>query len=170
MRRGLVLSACVMLISQTVMADTVLLKTGESKKGKVLEETESKVLFDSQETGSVVEIPKISITLIDRDVLDGPSKGSVSFFSESPKSKRSKEDHSSKMRKSLAIMEDGDSQTGLAPKDPLGQAEQFKRLEQIIEKWLAAHPEFMKVLRDVVEKFKSKSDEMDKVVKVAQNS
>ena len=171
--KALVRTALVLcLVCEPAFADTLVMKSGENKKGKILEETEKSVLFNSQADGVVTEVPKSDISIVDHDPAPGePQKSKfLSEFSTTVPKKR---------YQSLAIKKDE------APpdKDPLSffakpgnkqapsdQSASFQAFTKMIIDWLSAHPETQKLLPEWLGKLKSKEGELDKLAKVAKEA
>ena len=149
-------------------ADTLVMKSGENKKGKIIQETDKTVLFNSQADGLVVEIPKSSIAIVDRDVSKTP-QGALQFFSAAP-------------RKSKAVIDlpppnigsaqpDLEEPPAAEPEPPVsGQAAAMQTLLKKVEDWVRSHPEAEKYIQSWAGKFKGNQDEVDKLVKKAKEA
>jgi hypothetical protein len=159
-------------VCEAALADTLVMKSGENKKGKIIEETEKAVLFNSQEDGAVIEVPKASIAIVDRDLQSGtpPPKGSVQIFSTPPKKKKNKIlwelENPPAEKPSLAASSDGPAP--VAPKiDMGGQEKNFQSFMKLIEDWVRNHPEAEKYIQEWMKKFAGNQGEVEKLIKVA---
>ena len=160
-------------VCETSFADTLVLKSGESKKGKVLEETEKSVLFNSQADGLVTEVPRSEIAIVDKDVTSGsaPAKGSVQFFSVAPK----KQEVKKKSFFEMLEKEGGDateksletkrSQEG--KEEAPDQAAVLQPLIKVIAGWLHNHPEAENYVQEWKERSKNNKEDLDKLAKTA---
>ncbi len=160
---------------QVALADTLVLKSGENKKGKILEEGETKILFDSQKDGMVIEVPRSNISIVDRD--EGlKQKGFLQTFSTSPKNKKIKknfwggEDEEEKQSKTIF------SESGVEAK-PMFNVESsadhgfsFDSIEKMIDHWLQDHPETNKLIQEWKARFKDQSEDLEKMVRVAKEA
>ena len=142
--------ALFLFVVQTASADTLILKSGESKKGKVLGESKGQVLFERAEDRMVIELPKSSISIVGRDEDNGSTtkKRYVNFFSEPSKDKKRQRTDAADDRASV-------------------QAELFTKFENFIMRWIEEHPGVGQKIQEALAKSKSKSDQLDELVKAA---
>ena len=160
------------LICETAFADTLVMKSGENKKGRILEETEKSVLFNCEADGVVVEVPKNTIAIVDRDIQnqESPSKGSVQVFSVPPKKKTKWVPREPEQEGDLIAMPPNKPVSG-DPNDPLaGQAANFQSFVKLIEDWVRSHPEAEKYIQEWMKKFSGKEDEIEKLIKTAKEA
>ena len=142
------------LLSQA-WADTLVLKSGENKKGKVVEEMDSLVLL-KQEDGLVVPVQRSNISSLEKDAEDaGSPKDPVNA-------------HSKKPHKLLAIGE------GIAPagqkKKTSGQGLSFDAITAFLERWLTEHPGLQKKMKDLTFGSEGQSKDLEKLAESAQQS
>ena len=166
MKRAWVVFAALLLLPLSASADTLVLRSGQNKKGRVVHETDKQILFDSQTDGAVIEVQRSDISILDRDpgAAAEQNKGSVSFFTTSEKKK--------KRAKSFF---DG-PETGKEPtsteeearsEGKPDQAAMFGVMENYFQDWLKKNPEMEKFLSELVQKFKGKSEDFDQAVEAA---
>ena len=159
-----------LLVCQTAFADTLVMKSGDNKKGKILEETDTKILFQSKAEGLVVEVPKSDISIIDRDE-SLKQKGFVQLFSSPPPKKKKK-------RNWLDPEIPGASEKNISPTKKASASEEesfdpesaFQSVQKTLLDWLQTHPEAKKFIREWMKKFNGKSDEMDKLMRAAKEA
>ena len=166
MKRAVIIFTLLFLTAGSSWADTIVLKSGENKKGNIIEEGSDKILFNSTTDGAVIEIPRSDITILDKDPSSGSiaKKGSVSFFTEAPKKAREK-----RTRQVLHVNGDSSVQAveeEVVPdkKDLLADVASITSLEEYIDEWLKDHPEAKKIVDDFKKKFQANSDELDKAI------
>ena len=168
LRAFVVLSLC--FVCEVSFADTLVMKSGESKKGKILEETEKTVLFNSAADGAVLEIPKSSVAIIDREVRSDsePPKGSVQLFSAPPKKKKAKA-LTDRPPTTMDILL-GKQPTEAPKKEIVHKESSLNAMMKWIAEWLDSHPEAQKMVQEITDKLKTNQGEMDKVIKVAMDA
>ena len=84
--RVIFLALVLVFLSAPAMAsDTLVMKSGEHKKGTVIYKGEEELRFRNDSDGKVVGIPLSDIAIIDAAANPVKKKGSVGFFSESNK-------------------------------------------------------------------------------------
>ena len=172
MRRSWVVLIVLLLAPSLAAADAVVLKNGKTKEGKIIEETDEHVLIDSKEDGMVMEVKRSDISIIDRAVEAGtPTKGSVGFFSTSPR-KRKKKSWFPELAKEDATVLPTDTQAESEPEKPGGmdQAGILSKLESYFQEWTQKNPETSRWMDGLIKSFKGKSDEFDRAVDAAKNS
>lgn len=155
------------LAAPLALADTLVYKTGENIKGKILDEDDAHVLF-KREDGLVVDVPRSKITIVDKDIVsDAAPQGAVNVFTEAPN------------KKPYKLLVVGDSS---APESPRKKASSdasanspgtgsnisFEAIAKFIEKWLADHPEIEEKMKDFLDRSKGGSDELEKMAKALQ--
>ena len=163
-------------MAQTAQADTLVMRSGEKKTGKIIEENETHVLF-KQPGGVVADIPKSAIAIFDREFSDKdlPKKnGFVSLFSTTPR-----KDEDTKKYALLAIGDSVGPKKSPVPRSeekmalPKGDADRiatFQKMQDILEHWMSAHPEWAKNIQGMMDKFKGKSGDLDELVVAAKKS
>ena len=161
------------LVCEVSFADTLVMKSGENKKGKILEETEKSILFNSQADGVVVEVPRYNIAIIDKDLPEGkvPAKGSLQVFSAIPRKKadEASSENPLKDKRPLEILLGKDLPSS-PQKKKSDQAASFQSFTKLIEEWIRSNPEAEKYIQEWMTKFKIREEELDKVIKVAQET
>ena len=162
MRRAWAIATLLFTVASTAFADTVRLKSGEMKTGKVLVDSDDQVLLKSDEDGAVVEIPRRTISILERDP-GGQKKGGVGFVSTVPPSKRIAWPARS-FGEPLVKPKSGDATASGSYLKDFDQAAAFGKLEEMFEAWMSKHPEFRKWFEDFADKSMKKNDELDKLV------
>ena len=160
MRRGAAFFAILLLSASCAFADTLVLKSGEKKQGKILEDDNKRILF-KQTDGMVVEVPRSTISIVDHEWTNADLKkhGFLSLFSTPPPSK--------KKHQFLVVGDSVGPPEHQEPGQQLNQAASFGKFETFIERWLKEHPAFTKHLEETIQKFKGKEADMDELVKAA---
>ena len=172
MKRAVLFFTLFVFFSSWASADTLVLKSGERKTGKVLEETDKRILLE-EPGGLVVEVPRPAISIFDHDgnISGGQRKGSVSFFSTPPRKKKPSPPPDAGITPEVKEWAQGmPSDKARGVKKPFDQAGSFEALEKFIERWVREHPEMAKVIQETMTKFNHKSDEMDRVVAEAKKA
>lgn len=132
-------------------ADTLVMKSGENKKGKILEVTKDTVLFNSQTLNYVVEVPRKDISMIDRDdpaTRIAPLESQKKLLGEAEK-----------MGIKLPTKNGAVDQEGL-----------FQTVVKMAEDWMLSHPEAEKFILYWVKIFKGKSDQLEEMVRATKEA
>jgi len=152
------------LMAQTAaMADVLKLKTGETKTGRILAESEGQVLFQEMD-GTVSELRSSAISIMDRSDVSG-NGGRVSFFTNSP---RKKKKVVAPEKPSLLLTFPGskplDPSASQAPSDEGVRDATFENLDKILQVWLEKHPEAQEWLEKAADKAIKNSAQLDELV------
>ena len=79
-----------LLFSAAAMADSLTMISGENKKGRIIGQTDSQILF-REESGQVVTIPRAAVASVDADPSSNViQKNSAGFYSAAPKKEEKK--------------------------------------------------------------------------------
>ncbi len=159
--------AFLLLWCGAAQADILKMKSGQTKRGKILAEDEKRILLDSETDGSVVDVPKSEISIFDREVSEGDrEKGRfLNYYSASPKKK--------------AKTIEPEKPSGPAKRSALPRkfsltssaSASFEKIETMIESWLMAnHPEWTEWYTQLKERYAQKSLELDKLAAAVKQS
>lgn len=166
--RVFLMALSLLMFSRMAYADILEMKSGEYKRGKILKETSDTFLFDSENDGSVVEVRKKDVSIMERDQAAGEKKGGLSFFSVAPKRE---------VDRPASIWDRMMKPSATKKKDPLsdilsaeGQDRSWDKIEKLFQELLSKNPEWQKWLDDLMKNMDAKSGEMQKLFDAAKKA
>lgn len=144
-------------------ADTLLLRSGETKKGKLIEQIGDTYLFESGSDGAVIEVPVADVSILDRD----PGSQNLTHEFVSLISEKKKE-LATKSEKSLNSLDLDKLSDGVTFEDKKGSF--FNKMELMLMEWLQKHPEAQGFFKKVVDNDQKSQEEILKLKKIAESS
>ena len=144
------------------------MRSGGEKRGKILAEDDRQVLLDSETDGSVIEVQRSDISILEREDSEKRSTGGyLSFYSTVPKKKRKPEpephyltgaDSSVKASRMFATESSEEKPTAM------------DKLDTMFQDFMDKHPEIEKGLKGLMDKAIKDSSELDKLVAAAKQN
>lgn len=165
MRRAVSIALLLAFAPFPALADTVKLKSGETKTGTVIAQEDDHILFKSESDATVVEIPRDSISILDGPV--GDKKGSVGFFSTVPKKK--KKAKGAPFRTLAQAMDPNGKATQNEIEEEESGPTTFEKLDSMFTEWMEKHPEAAKWFQDMADKSIKDSDRLDALANAAKS-
>ena len=162
----LVLAVLLMAAQETALADTFRLRSGETKRGRVLAEDEETILLDPGFNRPLTEIPKSSIAIYDREPASDIKMGGVSFYSTSKSKRRPRKE--TPPAGPFIVDETGTVSQAEAPaKTPVLQEVTMDILETLFQKQLDKNPKMREWLEKAAERSLQQAADLDKMVDAA---
>ena len=162
------LLVCVFLSQSVVLADMLRLKSGLTKTGRILAESEGQILFQEMD-GVVSEVPASSVSIMDRSDVSG-NGGKVSFFTNSPRKKKKTFALTRPQATPPLETSRGPGASDTSAKKDLQEAS-FDNFDKLLQVWLEKHPETKVWFEKAAEKAVQNSAQLDELAaKARENS
>lgn len=169
MKAAALLLAMAVLAAAECSADTLRLKNGESRSGRILAEDPEQILLDPGGSGPVVEIPKDSVAIVDRDTT-AETKGGLSFYSTSGRKPRAlpAPEKGSGSGKDPSVVVTG-TKTMAAAKEKEPAALSIEDVNGLLEEGLEKHPQMKEWLEKAADKAIKNSAQIDELAAAARD-
>ncbi len=167
MRTAAALLALFLLPGTLAQADTLKMKNGQTKEGRILAENDGQILFQ-QSNGDVSEVAATSVSIIDRAVVPGGKAGQVSFFTTSPRKKKKAAPPPSEETAPVDASVTLPALEGMSK--PPAQDPSLDNMDRMLQDWLEKHPDMKEWLETAADKAIKRSAEMNDLLDQAKQS
>lgn len=146
--------------------DVVQLKSGERMEGKILAETETDILMDSESDGVMIEIPKNTVSILDRTPDPDAPEGQVSFYTAVPK--KHKPPSAGSRGKFTGAAQT--LQRDATPLEGEDTSPSFDMLDKMFQSWLEKHPKFREWLESLEDRAIQQAAQLNQLADAAKQN